>query len=108
MKNRKRRQRGSAMIEFTLVGIPMIFMLVSVFEISRGMWTYHTLAYAVKEGTRYAIVHGQNAGLATPSGHATIQSVCNLIVQAGPGLLPQSLALTFESGYSAGTFAHVS
>jgi hypothetical protein len=23
------------------------------------MWTYHTLAYAVKEGTRYASVHGK-------------------------------------------------
>jgi Flp pilus assembly protein TadG len=43
---------GTSLVEFTLVGIPMIFLLISTFEVARGMWEYHTLAYAVKEGTR--------------------------------------------------------
>ena len=34
---------GQSLVEFTLVGIPLIFVLISVFEISRGMWMYHTL-----------------------------------------------------------------
>ena len=59
MSNRRRRQRGgSTVIEFTLVGIPMIFVFISTFEMARGMWIYHSLAYAVKEATRYASVHG--------------------------------------------------
>ncbi len=58
LKNRKRL--GQALAEFTFVGIPIIFILISVFEVSRGMWMYHTLAYAVKNGTRYASVHGIN------------------------------------------------
>src|SRR5215471_18790761 len=61
MTGRRNRQRGgSSLIEFTLVGIPIIFVLISTFEMSRGMWLYHTLAYAAREGTRYAIVHGVN------------------------------------------------
>jgi len=51
---------GQSLIEFTFVGIPLIFVLISVFEISRGMWMYHTLAYSVKAGVRYASVHGVN------------------------------------------------
>jgi hypothetical protein len=55
-----RRRRGSSTIEMTLVGIPLIFILISVFEMSRGMWMYQTMSFAVKNGIRYAIVHGIN------------------------------------------------
>ena len=54
MRRAKGNRKGVAMIEFTFVGIPMIFVLVSSFEMARGMWIYHTMAYAVKEGARYA------------------------------------------------------
>jgi Flp pilus assembly protein TadG len=104
MKNRQRRQRGSAMIEFTLVGIPMIFILISVFEISRGMWNYHTLAYAVKEGTRYAIVHGSDCS-SDPQNSCgvTLGQVAQKIQDAGIGLDPSPLRLTFTSSGNAVT-----
>src|ERR1700683_692361 len=89
---RRRRGRGNATIEFTLVGIPLVFVLISTIEMARGMWIYHTLASAVKEGTRYAVARGQNNP--TPT---TYQNVCNAIVQAGTGLLPQDLTLNFTS-----------
>jgi hypothetical protein len=84
--------RGNATIEFTLVGIPLVFVLISTIEMARGMWTYHTLAYAVKEGTRYTVARGQNS----PT-QPTYQGVCNTVVQAGTGLLQEELALTFHS-----------
>ncbi len=56
----RKAERGSTVIEMTLVGIPIIFTLISVVEISRGMWMYHTLAYAAKNGVRLAVVHGRN------------------------------------------------
>jgi Flp pilus assembly protein TadG len=98
MVTRKRRQRGSAMIEFTLVGIPMMFLLISIFEMSRAMWNYHTLAFAVREGTRYAVVHG--AGCSTDprnSCQATVAKVAQQIQNAGIGLDPAELTLTFTS-----------
>ena len=54
----RRKRLGQTLVEFTFVGIPIIFVLISVFEMSRGMWMYHTLAYSVKQGVRFAIVHG--------------------------------------------------
>ena len=59
----RRGQRGATTIEMTFVGIPLIFLLISTFEISRGMWIYNTAATAVREGVRFASVHGVNCVL---------------------------------------------
>lgn len=83
--------RGSAMIEFTLVGIPMIFMLISTFEMARGMWLYHTLAHAVKKGARFAIVHGNDCNLSPNSCASTIREIAVRINQAAVGLLPEGV-----------------
>lgn len=91
MRNRGSRL-GNATIEFTLVGIPLVFVLISTIEMARGMWIYHTLSYAVKEGTRYTVARGQNNPLPT-----TYKNVCDAIVQAGTGLLPEDLTLSFTS-----------
>jgi TadE-like protein len=98
MKNKKLLQRGSALVEFTLVGIPMIFVLISTFEVSRAMWNYHTLAHAIREGTRYAVVHGSGC-TSDPlnSCEATIGQVAQRIQDAGIGLDPSQLRLTFTS-----------
>lgn len=55
---RRATQRGSAIVEFTLVGIGLVFVLISIFEMARGMWVYHTLAHVSKEATRFLIVRG--------------------------------------------------
>lgn len=57
---RSSSRRGATTIEMTLVGIPLIFVLISVFELSRGMWMYNTAATAAREGLRFASVHGVN------------------------------------------------
>jgi Flp pilus assembly protein TadG len=102
MKGRN-RQRGNAVIEFTLVGIPLIFVLISVFEMARGMWIYHTLAYAIKEGTRYAIVHGSNCGISPNACQVTIGQIAQRIADAGVGLIPGDLSVTFSSTTRATT-----
>jgi TadE-like protein len=94
------RRRGNATIEFTLVGIPLLCVLISTFEMARGMWLYHTLAYAVKEGTRYAAVRGQNSPNQVPlggTGALPQMPICQYILQEGPGLIPQQVMLTFHS-----------
>jgi|CZKS01.1.fsa_nt_gi hypothetical protein len=95
--------RGNATIEFTLVGIPLVFVLISTIEMARGMWIYHTLAYAVKEGTRYVVARGQNNPTGQNNPAPTNQSICNAIAQAGTGLLPEDLTLTFHSATAKDT-----
>src|SRR5258708_26191990 len=93
MAKTRRRQKGSSMLEFVLVGIPVIFVLISLFEIARGMWTYHTMAYAVREGVRYATVHGK--GCASPNTvQVTIGQITSVIKAAGVGLPPSTTTVT--------------
>ena len=105
---RKLTQSGQALVEFTLVGIPLIFILISVFEISRGMWIYETVNCAVKQGARYAIVHGENCGRAPnscqvnlgPSTNAcnnTNSSIAEVIQCGGVGLDPAKTTVSFTS-----------
>jgi Flp pilus assembly protein TadG len=97
----KSRRGGATFLEFTLVGIPMIFVMISVFEIARGMWIYHTLAYAVKEATRYAIVHGKGCATEPNACTVTIGQIAGKIRNSGVGLLPQDLSVTLESANSS-------
>jgi Flp pilus assembly protein TadG len=50
------------MVEFALVGIPMVFITVSVIYVSIGMWQFHSLAYAAEMTARYVSVHGATCG----------------------------------------------
>lgn len=51
-------ERAQALVEFALV-MPIFLLLVTgIFDVARAVWQENTLAYAAREGTRYAIVHG--------------------------------------------------
>lgn len=90
--NRRRAQRGSTIIEFTLIGIALIFVLISIFEMSRGMWVYHTLAHVSKEATRFLIVHGLECQEhSSCKEEATIKALAARIQYHGVGLLPEQL-----------------
>jgi hypothetical protein len=60
-----RRARGfgsdegaQALIEFALI-LPILLLVVTgLLDTARAVWQFNTLAYAAREGTRYAIVHG--------------------------------------------------
>jgi Flp pilus assembly protein TadG len=86
---------GQSLVEFTFVGIPLIFVLISVFEISRGMWMYHTLAYSVRDGVRYASVHGYNCTNNGNTCAVTMSEVAAVIRNAAVGLDPASTNLNF-------------
>ena len=99
------KQRGQAMLEFTLVGIPLMFVLISIFEISRGMWMYHTMAFAVKDGVRFASVHGINCINTTGSGGSdpnfcqkTIADIAAQIQGSAVIFDPTQTTLTFFPG----------
>jgi Flp pilus assembly protein TadG len=99
MKRRgPRGQKGNALLEFTLVGIPLIFVLIATVELARGMWIYATLAHAVKEGTRFAIVHGQGCAQASAACPVTLGAVATAVQQAAGGLDPTQLNVVLAAG----------
>ena len=66
----------------------MIFVFISIFEMARGMWIYHSLAYAVKEGTRYASVHGATCTTSPNDCGVSFSNIATVMKKAGPALIP--------------------
>ena len=93
----KKGTRGATMLEFVLVAVPMIFVLVSTFEIARGMWIYGTVSNAVKEGTRFAVVKGSDCSLPPNACSARISDVATRMQRMGSGLIPTDLTVSFTS-----------
>ena len=96
--SRNQRRSGNTLLEFTLVGIPLMFAIISIFEMARGMWTYHTLAHAVKEGARFAAVHGSNCAKLPNTCAATVGQIAARVSRHGTGLIPAQVRnFTLES-----------
>ena len=58
MLRARKKETGSTTIEFALGGVSLLILVVSLVQMSLAMWSYHTLAYAVREGARYASTKG--------------------------------------------------
>jgi TadE-like protein len=54
----REEQRGQSLVEFALLLPVMLLIITGLFDVARAVWEENTLAYAAREGTRYAIVHG--------------------------------------------------
>ena len=102
----RRRQRGSTLLEFTLVGVPLIFLLISTVEIGRAMWIYQTLAHAVRQATRFTVVKGQNCATAPNSCTVTVARIAQEIQKAGIGLDPAAFTNVTFTAYSGRTITH--
>jgi Flp pilus assembly protein TadG len=96
----RRRTRGEALIEFTIIGIPLIFIWISLGEMARGMWQYHTLQYATKMANAYAATHGATCG--TPNScSVNVSDVVGVFQQNAIGIPMDKVSLTLTSATSA-------
>ncbi len=97
---RRNRESGSAVIEFTMAGIPLIFLLFSTIQLSIGVWSYFTIDHAVNVAVRYAAVHGATCAASGNSCTVTVGQVISQLTTAAVGV-PQSkfnATLTTNSG----------
>jgi Flp pilus assembly protein TadG len=52
------REGAQALVEFALMLPIFLLVITGLLDVARAVWEENTLAYAAREGTRYAIVHG--------------------------------------------------
>jgi hypothetical protein len=53
-----REERAQALVEFAFVLPVLLLVVTGLIDLARAVWQENTLAFAAREGTRYAIVHG--------------------------------------------------
>ncbi len=88
------------MVEAALSLMLFLVLVFGVIEFGRAVWTYTLLAHAVREGSRYASVHGKNS-----KSPATAADVAGVVVRQAPGLKLQTseVQVTWTPNNSAGS-----
>jgi Flp pilus assembly protein TadG len=66
-----RGDRGQALVETAFVLPLLLILIVGLFDVGRAIWLSNTLATAVREGSRYGVVHGALSGSPTGPGSAS-------------------------------------
>jgi Flp pilus assembly protein TadG len=95
MRTLRKSERGSAMVEFTLSSIPLMFVIVSILGMGIVMWNYHTLAKAVKITAREASSHG--AGCVGKSCAWTVGTAATMLSAQAIGVPVGKVNVTFTS-----------
>jgi len=103
-------ERGQSLVEFALLLPLMLLIITGLFDVARAVWEENTLAYAAREGTRYAIVHGSEGNprvdAATPqcgTGQADpvfCVNIPNTVRQAALGVPNVSVTVTYPDNYA--------
>lgn len=71
MRRWRRDDSAQGLVEFALV-LPVLLILVfGIIDLARAVWEENELAFAAREGTRWAIVHGSNATTKAGPGSVT-------------------------------------
>jgi Flp pilus assembly protein TadG len=86
---RTRSERGASSVEFALA-FPILFLLtIGFIDFSRAIWGYNTLAYAAREGVRYAAVRGSK----NPE-PATEETIAEVVKDSAIGIAPSALEVS--------------
>ena len=94
----KRSGRGGfALIEFTLIGVPLVFLTISIIEVSIAMWQFHSLMYANETTARYAAMHGYGCTQNGNSCTVTVGTLTHMIASQAPSLDTSKLNVTLYS-----------
>jgi len=92
-------ESGNASVEVAMSAGVLFLTLMGMMNMSQGVYAYHYVAEAAREGTRYAIVHGNVSGSVATAD--TIQTYVRGL--AYPGIKSSSMAVTTTwAGYPSG------
>ena len=95
-RSRRDKERGSTVIEFGLCFLLVFGFIYAVFEFGSVVYSYHVLAGATREASRYAMVHGSRS-----SAPATSDDIRARVARWAIGLDPS--ALNVNTTWTPGT-----
>jgi len=94
-----RRDGGQALVEFALILPVLLMLMLGLFDVARAVWQENTLAFAAREATRYAIVHGSASSspisYCSSCSNSTLLSV---VQQNAIGVTNISITVTYPDG----------
>ncbi|MDE3105882.1 MAG: pilus assembly protein [Acidobacteriota bacterium] len=87
--------RGAALVESVLSIILLVTMIFGITELGFALYTYHYIAFAAREGTRYAIVRGSACNTFTTACPASTTQIQNYVLSLNyPGIDTTKMLVT--------------
>jgi Flp pilus assembly protein TadG len=82
------------MVEFAAAFTVLFMFLFAIMDLSRALYSYHFIADAAREGTRYAMVRGATCTSYTTACPASASDVQTYVKNVPAGINPSSLSVT--------------
>lgn len=93
-----RREDGQSLVEFAIM-LPLLLLIVTgLFDCARAVWQENTLAYAAREGTRYAIVHGSGSSLSLGPADPAEPNITAVVRSAAVGVQGVTVVTSWPDG----------
>lgn len=95
-----RDDSGQSLVEFAFVLPVLLLAVFGLIDLSRAAWQSNTLAYAAREGTRFAIVHGSASTAPVPycAGSCSPAAVVDSVRSAAVGVPNIAVTVSFPDG----------
>lgn len=105
----KRCERGSAVLEFAAAFTLLFTFLFAIVDLSRALYSYHFVADAAREGTRYAMVRGATCTSYSTACPASASDIQTYVKNVPAGINPQSVSVntTWTPNNSPGSLVQV-
>jgi len=91
------KESGNQTVEFTLIGLPLTFLLFSIANMCFAMLTLHTLQEAVEQGARYASTRGSTCSSGSNSCTVTVAQIVNVVSNSAAGINKSKLNVYLTS-----------
>ncbi|HZP96528.1 MAG TPA: TadE family protein [Candidatus Limnocylindria bacterium] len=93
-----RSEGGQSLVEFALV-LPLVLLLITgLFDLARAAWQENSLAFAAREGSRYAMVHGANSSLPLGPNSPSDPNIAAVVRQNAVGVANISVTTSWPDG----------
>lgn len=86
-----RREGGGTLLEFAFILMLFLLLAFGIIDGARMLWAYNVMSYAAREGTRYAVVHGEESGT-----DITADDIRNYVRSRALPLNPVNVTTTWE------------
>lgn len=98
LRDRWRERRGQALVEFSLVLIPFLFILMGVFDLGRGIYIHNGVSQAAREIARVTSVYTCNTSSSTCTLGTSPQTAAVIATQRTlvPGLGGPGSSIVFQ------------
>jgi len=93
----RNRRSGQALVEFALVGIPALFISLTLFTVPLALWRYHTLAEVAQVTGRYVTAHGYDCTQNGNTCSITLANIASYVESQAVGMDKSNLNITLTA-----------